>query len=176
MVAFPAFLFGTPAHSAPVESCTLLITGVSGESKAIPNGIDVIAFSWGLTHAGTHATGGGGGAGKVRFNEFEVTKKTDKSSPVLFENSAAGQHYSHAALACTKAGGDARSGQPYLTFEFQEVFTTSIQWSGSSDQAPTEKVTFEYGSLRVTFRPQNPDGSLGEPVSRCWDVARNQPC
>ena len=68
------------------------------------------------------------------------------------------------------------AGRPYLTFEFNVVFTTSIKWSGSSDEAPTETITFEYESLRVTYRPQNPDGSLGDSVSRCWDVCRNQPC
>ena len=111
------------------------------------------------------------------MSEFEITKKTDKSSPVLFENSAAGHHYSHATLSCTRAAGDARpGGHPYLTFEFETVFTTSIKWSGSSDQAPTETVTFEYGRLRVTYRPQNSEGALGEPVSRCWDVVRNTTC
>src|SRR5215472_11087731 len=127
-----AFLFEGPALAAAVENCTLIIAGVLGESKAIPNGIDVVAFSWGLTHPGSHETGGGGGAGggtgKASLSEFEITKKTDKSSPVLFENSAAGHHYSHATLSCTRAAGDARpGGHPYLTFEFETVFTTSIK-------------------------------------------------
>jgi hypothetical protein len=34
----------------------------------------------------------GGGAGKVRFNEFQVTKTVDKASPNLFKNTAKGEH------------------------------------------------------------------------------------
>lgn len=174
LVAFSALLFGTRAYSA--QSCTLVLPGVQGESTVIPGGIDVMSFSSGLTQPGSGVTGRGGGADRARFQDFQITKKIDKSSPVLFENTAAGHHYSEATLYCSKPGAAGASSQFYLVFDFKVVAVKSIDWSGPSDGAPTEQVTFDYGSLRITYRPQNPDGALGEPVSRCWDVITNRSC
>jgi type VI secretion system secreted protein Hcp len=176
LLAVTTFLFGTRAYSA--QSCVLVLAGVQGESTVIPGGIDVLSFSSGLTHADGRGFGGfGGGAARARFQDFQITKKIDKSSPVLFEGAASGEHYADAALYCSKTGGAAgASGQVYLTFEFKLVAIKTIDWSGPGDQGPTEQVTFEYGSVRITYRPQNPDGALGEPVSRCWDILRNHSC
>jgi len=38
---------------------------------------------------------------------------------------------------------------------------------------PEETVVFEYGALRVTYKPQNKDGSLGAPIIRSWNKLNN---
>ncbi len=170
-------LFATPARSQQcplpaVQDCTLVIPGVPGESRVIPDGIEVKSFSFGVTNVGS-ATGGGG-TGKARFSDLQITKATDKSSPVLFQNCAAGQHYPKATLFCRKAGGEQRA--PFLSFELQNALTTSVKWSGSSDEGPQEQISFTYGEIKVTYQQQNKEGSIGDTVSRCWDVIKNQPC
>ena len=176
LVAVTAFLFGTRADAA--QSCVWVLPGVQGESTVVPGGMDVLNFSSGLANPDGRGIGGfGGAAGRVRFRDFQIIKKIDKASPVLFESAASGQHYADATLSCRKTGGAAgAAGQVYLTFEFKVVFVKTIDWSGPGDEGPTEQITFEYGTIRMTYRPQNSDGALGEPVSRCFDVLRNRSC
>jgi len=176
LVAVTAALFETRAEAA--QTCVLVIPGVQGESTVVPGGMDVLSFSSGLANSEGRGIGGfGGAAARVRFRDFQIIKKIDKASPVLFESAATGQHYADATLTCSKTGGAAgAAGQVYLTFEFKTIFVKTIDWSGPGDEGPTEQITFEYGSVKMTYRPQNSDGALGEPVSRCFDVLRNRSC
>ena len=59
--------------------------------------IDVLSWSWGVSQSGTtgHA-GGGAGAGKASFHDFNFTHHVDKASPLLMRACATGQHVSDA--------------------------------------------------------------------------------
>ena len=51
------------------------------------------------------------------------------------------------------------------------------EYTGSSEeeaQLPGDDLLLTYGRITYTVWPQNPDGSLGEPVTVSWDVERNQ--
>src|SRR5262249_33750958 len=97
----------------------------------------------------------GAGAGKAKFNEFEITKTTDSASPTFFKNCVAGVHYGKVTLAMRKAGGDPSSaGKEFLRYTFGTVFTTGIDWSGPGDEGPEEKIKFVYGVLQVEYFPQ----------------------
>ena len=80
---------------------------------------------------------GGAGAGKIKFNEFNIKKTTDSASPTLFKSCASGSHYKKATIEMRKAGGDAKSaGKPYLKFKFDTVFTAKTVSSGPGDAGP----------------------------------------
>src|SRR5262245_10475584 len=72
----------------------LKLEGVKGESKDHKHGgeIHIESFSWGMNQTGAHATGGGGGAGKVHVHDISFTKFVDKSSPTLMLFCAGGKH------------------------------------------------------------------------------------
>ena len=63
----------------------LKVDGIKGEStdSKHKDEIEIESFSWGATQPGSFSTGGGGGAGKVSFQDIHFTQKYDKSSPVL---------------------------------------------------------------------------------------------
>ena len=112
----------------------------------------------------------GAGAGKVTFNPFQITRKTDRLSPRLFTMCCAGQHFSQVSLFLRRAGGSTpgaagttgagvTSGTTFLRFDFALVAVKTISWSGSDgDEACKEEVTFEYGALQVRYVQQGPDG------------------
>ncbi len=97
------------------------------------------------TGAGTGGTGAG--TGKVRFDQFSITKKLDSTSVKLSQALAAGKHYKTAVLTIRKAG---KGPKDLLVYSFSLVSPSVIQWSGS-DEDPTEEVTFEYGALTVRY-------------------------
>jgi type VI secretion system secreted protein Hcp len=154
----------------------LKIDGIKGESqKQNHTGeIEIYSFSLGASNPTTVGMGTGLSAGKVTLSDFSIMKSTDKASPTLFSNCCAGKSFKTATVALQKATGST-TGETYLQYDFTNIFVSSIQWSGSSggDDAPTESVSFVYESFKITYKPQNPDGSLGTQVIAGWDQAKN---
>jgi type VI secretion system Hcp family effector len=114
----------------------------------------------------------GAGAGKVSFNPFQITRKTDRASPRLFQMCCGGQHFKQVVLCIRRAGGDtSTSGTTFLRFDFGLVAVKTISWSGSDgDEAPKEEVTFEYGALKVQYLQQAPSGAgMGNAIPGQWN-------
>lgn len=148
------------------------IPGVDGESKrkGFEKQIEVYSFSLGASNPTTIGAGGGGGAGKVSISSFNFMKKTDITSPVLFQACCDGTHYDKVSITLNKSGG--KAPVDFLKYEFEQVYVESIQWSGSSggDDTPTESVSFAFGKMVVTYTGQNPDGTKGAVKSGQWDL------
>lgn len=103
----------------------------------------------------------GAGAGKVSVQSFSITKTLDKSSPLLFQAAATGQHIKEAVLSFTrKAGG---KEQTYLKFDFQNVLISSVQDGNSGGETPTEQVTFAFQKVEESFI--EPNGKTGATVN-----------
>ncbi|MGH7041990.1 MAG: Hcp family type VI secretion system effector [Acetobacteraceae bacterium] len=106
------------------------------------------------------------GAGKVTFNPFSITRKTDRISPLLFHNCCAGMHFQEVSLYLRKAGaattsGTAMSGTTFMRFDFKLVGVKTINWSGSDgDESCKEEVTFEYGALQIRYLQQDTKGQF----------------
>ena len=113
----------------------------------------------------------GAGAGKVVFNPFQITRKTDRASPKLFTRCCSGEHFKLVSLYLRRAGGQgglsgassASSGFTFLRFDFALVAVKTISWSGADgDEACKEEVTFEYGALQVQYCQQD---ATGKPMT-----------
>jgi type VI secretion system secreted protein Hcp len=164
--------------SAPTRAGQVLtVDGINGPNGS-PCVFEIKNFSFGVENPTTIGSAtGGAGAGKIKFNEFTITKTTDSASPVFFKNLATGAHYKNVKLEMRKAGGDPRTtGQPFLTYTFGTVFTTKINWSGPGDEGPEESITFVYGTLGVEYKQQKPDGTIVADITSCFDVLRNAIC
>jgi type VI secretion system secreted protein Hcp len=166
---FPAIL---TADAAAVDYF-LKIDGIEGESTddRHKGEIEILSFSWGETNAGTHAAGGGGGAGKVSMQDIHFTMKMNKASPKLFLACATGEHIKEAVLVARKAGGDQ---QEYLKVKFTDLLVSSYQTGGSSGDVPTDSFSLNFSKIEFEYKPQNPDGTLGAPVKAGYDLKLNK--
>ena len=154
----------------------LKLDGIDGEStdEQHQKWIELESFSWGVTNPTTIGSAtSGAGAGKAVPADFLVVMPFSAASPKVFQKCVSGAHYDTVVLSMRKAGGNQRSAQEFLKYTFQTVFTTKIEWTGSSDEGPEEQITFVYGALEVQYEPQNSDGTLGEPVLAGWDFIKN---
>jgi type VI secretion system secreted protein Hcp len=149
----------------------LQIDGVDGEATAsgFEKSIEIMSFSWGASNP-VNVAGGGMGSGKVSVSDFNIMKKTDIASNTLFSKCCDGSHFEKATVSFRKAGGEQ---VVYLVYEFEQVFVSSIQWSGSSggDDVPTESASFAFKKVTVTYHPQEAAGSGAGPSVYGWDVA-----
>jgi type VI secretion system secreted protein Hcp len=148
---------------------------IAGESqdKTHKDEIDVLAWSWGMSQSGSFHMGSGGGAGKANFQDISVTKWIDKSSPILMQYCANGDHFSEAKLTVRKAGKDPLE---YLTILMKKVLITSVSTGGSGGEDKlTENVTLNFAQVKVVYKEQKEDGSEGAAPEFPWDIAANAP-
>ena len=151
----------------------LKLDDVNGEvqDSQFEKWIEVDSFSWGVSQAGTSATGGGGGAGKVSFQDLHITKPTDTSSAALFQKCASGQHFEKCQLYVRKAGGDASGASSvFLKIELDDVFVSGVQFEGATqgDDRPSEDVTLNFAKIYYEY-----DAPTGEVDQFSWDLAQN---
>lgn len=156
-----------PGHAAVF----IKFDGIDGESvdEVHKGAVDVQAFSWGVSNAGS-VSGGGGGAGKAAFQDLSFSKLLDKTSPVLALSCASGAHIKTATLYVRKAG---EAPKDYHIITLHDVLVSSVSQSGGSDGSVYETVSLSYGKIEWEYVPANPDGSQGTPVKAGWDVVAN---
>ena len=149
------------------------VPGESTDSKHA-GWIEIYSFSLGASNPVTVGSGSTGlSGGKVSVSSFNCMKKTELSSPVLFDACATGKHFPTAKVILRKAGGTALE---YLTYEFGDVMIESIQWSGSSggDDTPSESLSIAFGKVTITYEQQaSADGSEGKKVVKSYDSTTN---
>jgi type VI secretion system secreted protein Hcp len=147
------------------------LDGVAGESVDSRHAgeIEVQSWSWGVSSAGSVATGAGSGAGKATFNDLTFVHRVDRATPKLWELCATGKHVKDAKLASRKAGGPA--GQDYLVITLKDVVVTSVSTSQSEGGgAPVEFVGLRFSKVDLEYKPQKPDGSLGAGIHFKFDL------
>ena len=153
----------------------LKIEGIDGESSDAKhkNEIDLESWSFGATNSGSMAHGGGGGSGKVQFNDFHFVMRVNKSSPKLMLACASGEHIKKAILTCRKAGKDQ---QEYLKFTFSDCLVSSFQQGGSSsgEIVPLDQISLNFAKIEQEYKAQKPDGTLDGAVKAGWDLKQNQ--
>jgi type VI secretion system secreted protein Hcp len=161
----------------------LKIDGIQGESQDAKHQgeIEVRGFSFGESQAGTMAFGGGGGAGKVRMDDFRFWMPVNKASPKLLLACATGEHFKQAVLTCRKAG---KEQQEFLKVTLTDLLVSRFglefpspsglpapdadspaltipaggSWSGPG---PVNAVSLNFAVVEVEYKEQKADGSLG---------------
>ena len=151
----------------------LKLDGVKGESKdqKHKDEIHIESFSWGMNQTGAHATGGGGGAGKVSVHDISVTKFTDKSSAALMLYCANGKHLKEGLITVRKAG---EKPLEYLKIKLTDILVSSVQVAGHGGELLTENVTLNFAKFHVEYLEQKADGSGAPAGEMGWDIKANQ--
>jgi len=148
------------------------ITGESTDSK-YSGYVEVSSFSFGVTHMQTLGSQtGGGGSGRAALGELQISKVVDKSSTVLFQKCATGEHFPKGKFAVRKAGG---TQMEYLVLTMETVFVTSVHFSSASgEENANESVSLAMGKLGVDYSPQDTTGKAGAAIHGGWDQLGNK--
>jgi type VI secretion system secreted protein Hcp len=152
----------------------LKLATVDGESTdSVHAGeIDILSWSFAAHQTGTSNTGGGSGAGRVSIQDLTITKKVDKSSPMLFLLCCSGKMIESAFITVRKAGGDALE---YLIVSMEDILVTGFQTTGSDGQDQlVEQVTLNFKRAGLIYAPQLDDGTGGPGIDKGWDVSTNK--
>jgi type VI secretion system secreted protein Hcp len=135
------------------------------------------SFTFTVAQKGTAVTGGGMGAGKADFEDFEFTIDTQKGSAALMKHCAAGTHFQNVKLHVRKAGGGtdpSKTQKVFLMYSFSNVLISSYSTSGEEDS--TDTVKFNFTSVYTEYKAQ--DTKTGElestPTRGGWDLKLNK--
>jgi type VI secretion system secreted protein Hcp len=155
-----------------VDDYFLKIDGIPGESldDKHKDEIELVSFSWGVSHAAAHGAGAGVGQGRAQFHDFNFTMRVNKASPLLFLATASGKHLKEATLSVRRA---AKVKLEYLKIKFTDVFITSFEEAAEGGEPPEEMVGFAFGRIDLEYKPQQPTGALGAAIKAGWDLSRN---
>ena len=164
-----------PRVNWAADQCFLFLSDIRGESQDAQHKdwIEVESWSIGATQTGTSATGGGGGAGKVSFQDFHFVMPMSIASPLIMSACATGKHYPEARFVCRKESGK----NDYLRMSFTDVLISSYQTGGSSSggSSPRDQISFSFGKISLEYLPTRADGTAaGGYVQAGWDVYANK--
>jgi type VI secretion system secreted protein Hcp len=136
-------------------------------------GIDVLAWSWGMSQSGSAHMGGGAGAGKANFQDLSFTKYVDKATTALMIALAKGSHIPECKLTCRKAG---EGQQKYIEVTMKEVIVSSVSTGGSGgEDRLTENVTLNFGEVSFEYFMQDVKGNTASAGKLAWNIAQNTP-
>jgi type VI secretion system secreted protein Hcp len=157
-------VIGWPAGSSAQVDYFLLISGIPGESTDAQHQdwIDILSTSVGVQSAAPQAT----------FGDFSFVSRESSASPALLLAAASGQQFPSAVLGVRRGAGN----PDYLRYTLTNVTVTRDQISGASSSVPTEAFALSYSMIQIQYRPQRPDGTLGPPITTCWDLSAGAPC
>jgi type VI secretion system secreted protein Hcp len=151
----------------------LKLDAIAGESidKTHKGEIQILAFSFGATQSGSTHMGGGGGSGKVNFQDISFTKYIDKSTPILLQMVANGKHFKEGTLTVRKAG---EHPLEYLKIKLNEILVSSYSSGGSGgEDRLTENVTLNFAKIDVSYSPQKADGTGDVAIVMNYDIPAN---
>jgi type VI secretion system secreted protein Hcp len=151
----------------------LKIDGIAGESNVVghKDEIDVESWSWGVVNSGPAGFGGGAGAGRATFSDFQFVARISKASPKLFLASATGTHHKTASLTGAR---EQKLKENFATYKLSDVTVTSFQQGDAEGGPPTDQFSLNFAKIEFSYAPQRPDGSLGAAVSAGYDVQANK--
>lgn len=136
------------------------------------DGLNIDSFYWGASQPASMSIGGGGGAGRVTFQDLSVSTSIDKAAPALLAACTKGKHISKVELSASKTGG---SPVEYYRITLEEVIVTGVNYDASSDgQTISIHYTFQAARVLQQYREQSAHGGKGPEVASGWDIKGNR--
>ena len=145
---------------------------IKGESRDATHKdqIDVLSWSWGVSHSGTvgPGAGAGAGAGKASFHDLAFSHQLDKASPLLMRACATGERLPDATITVRRAG---EGQQDHLVITMTDVLVTGVSTSlAAGGDAGDEEVSLSFAKVDLEYKPQQPDGALDAGIHFVYDV------
>jgi type VI secretion system secreted protein Hcp len=144
-----------------------------GESEFSLNGrkgINVLAWSWGMSNSGTASFGFNNGRGKARIQNLNLTKYVDSASTAFMMSTVKGNPIEKATLYV-----NLEPNGLYITIELTNLLVTSFSTGGQETEGLlTENIALDFEKVKVTYYEKTSTGT-GSNVTHTfsWDVVKN---
>jgi type VI secretion system secreted protein Hcp len=157
-------LMGLSAQ-AQASEYFIKISGISGDStqKGATGSIVATSVSWKLVRSGQR----GRSTALPRLDDFVFTHRVDSASPQLLEAAATGNHLDSARFTVFNSADATRA----LEYCLEDVVVKSLAVEGTPAAGlPVETVDLNPSQFEERVVPQNPNGTIEDPVFFGWDL------
>jgi type VI secretion system secreted protein Hcp len=102
------------------------------------------------------------------ISEIVVTKPTDETSPLVFQEAVAGKGKKVVLHWVRTTSGNLET---YLEVTLTNVLISGYSISSGGD-APSESISLNFTKIEMKYTPYNADHSKGTPVPAAYDLAK----
>ncbi len=150
------------------------LSGVTGESplKGHEKETEVLSFAWGINHPSSVQSGTGASAGRTALQDFVCTAYVDNAYPSIVANCCGGKHFNEVTISAVKSTGEGH--ETFMTWTFNDVLVTGVQNSGTADAQDIITYCMQASKMKIEYKPQQKDGTLGGANTATWDIKMNQ--
>jgi len=150
----------------------LKLDKIDGEATATGHEKEIEILSW--SHGFSQPTSSvrassGGTVERANHSDLSVTKYIDSATDDLLKNIWTGKQIDKATITCYRSdGNDANKPVDYLVIVMEKVIVSNYSVSGGAGDLPVENLSFNYGKITYTYKPQKEaDGTGGaaQPIS-----------
>jgi len=148
------------------------IPNIPGESRDIghPDAIDVRAFQWGLTNAGS---AGSKKAVPPSFLDLTIFKALDRSTAKLALACATGERLSEVVLDETASFTDG-GRVTYLTVKLWNAVVTEATESSSEEERPEDVIRFDFPKIEMVYTLFDSKGKKKGTERFAWDLVKGE--
>ena len=136
--------------------------------------IEIMSWSHGFSQptSPTRSNAGAGTVEQANHSNFSFSKYLDSASDDLIKMCWTGKQIVNGILTCYRSDG-ASDNKPieYLRIEMTHIIVSNYSVSGGPGDIPVENVSFDYGIVKYTYKPQKrDDGTGGDKVEIQHDL------
>ena len=115
------------------------------------------------------STGGGAGAGKVKFDRLSCKKYSDRATPQLLHGLANGSTYMDVWIQLRS------NNRPYIVMHFTQCLLSELEFSQSGEDQAEDSFVIDWGSFELTYHedPGTGDRKPIEPAA-VWSRVLNE--
>lgn len=158
----------------------LKIDSIPGEATAKDHKdwIQIESFGFDMSQGGHNVGGGGarGAFGRAVHKPFQLLKRLDKASPLLYEAVNVNNNLGKVQFHVCRTGDDK---YPYFTITFEDVMISSVILNcndpdqGGEKERLLESVSFNYTKIEWTYTETDSKNKKGGAIVGKWNLATN---
>jgi|GEM_PF-5839406 len=113
------------------------------------------------------STGGGSGAGKVKFDRLSIKKYTDKATADILNCLILGKHIDKGYIELRA------NGLLYMKYTFSMCVIASCETTQSGEDESEDSIVVDYGAVKIEHYGQNDKGEFAKDAEIMWSRVTN---
>ena len=154
------------------------LDGIDGEctAKGQEKNVEILSWSHGFAQPTSSVRASSGSTVERAFHsDVDVTKYLDTASDGIIKTLWTGKQLGFVTISCYRADGNEQNAPTlYLEVKLEKVIISHYSISGGNGGLPTEHISFNYGKVTYTYKPQKEsDGTAGAQLVSSADLVQS---
>ncbi len=147
------------------------LPGVEGEAstKGFSKQMELFMLGFGVSQSANPTEGSGHSSAEAHLHGINVTKATDKATPLLMEKCCDATHFKEITFTLTRTVN--KVIQHYMTVVLYDAIIADINFGASQEETPTETLTFVFSQVEWTYGNVEKTGKGAGNTTGSWNIS-----